>query len=181
MPGAMVPKSVIYLTAASMIICLPMFALSIVNFGMLSIWLNATVAFLVLIHHISFLAVTWITRKQNSAKEIAIDDDNSLHLAPEPSIAIHMANIAFLAFITITNIIAFSVMVDITTRGGLKSTLPVERIGHKWNIKIQIGQTAVLGVELVVLSTILAICALGRRRFAIEQEEKDEELEYNLA
>ncbi|KDR81032.1 hypothetical protein GALMADRAFT_61472 [Galerina marginata CBS 339.88] len=178
----MVPKSILYLTGASMLVCLPMFALSIVNFGMLSIWLNATVAFLILIHHISFMAVAWVTRKKDTPKDIASeDDDDSLHLAPEPSIAIHMANLAFLSFLTIINIIAFSIMVDITTRGGINSTLPIERIGHKWNIKIQIGQTAVLGVELVLLGAILLISGLGRRRFAIEQEERDEEVEYNLA
>jgi len=177
----MVPKSIIYLTAASILVCLPMFALSIVNFGMLSIWLNATVAVLILIHHITFMAVAWVTKKQIPSKEIVGEEDDSLHLAPEPSIVIHAANIYSLSFLAIINAIALSIMVDITTRGGINSTLPIERIGHKWNIKIQIGQTAVLGVELALLATILAISALGRRRFAIEQEERDEELEYNLA
>ncbi|KDR81035.1 hypothetical protein GALMADRAFT_136096 [Galerina marginata CBS 339.88] len=90
-------------------------------------------------------------------------------------------NLAFISFLTIINIIAFSITVDITTRGGINSALPIERVGRKWNIKIQIGQAAVLGVELVLLGAILLISGLGRRRFAIEQEERDEELEYNLA
>jgi len=184
MPGAMVPKSVICLTAASIIICLPMIALSVVNFGMLSIWLNATVAILILVHHVTFFAVLWASRKKGRSKIIAAEDDvdDSLHLAEEPSIALHMGNIASLLFLAIINAIAFSVMVDITTNGAIRSTLPSERIGsHKWNIKVEIGQTAVLGVELVMLTTILSICALRRRRFNIEQEEKLEELDYGLA
>jgi len=180
----MVPKSVICLTAASVVICLPMIALSVVNFGMLSIWLNATVAILALIHHITFFAVLWVTRKKHPTKIIAAedDDDDSLHLAEEPSIALHMGNIASILFLVIINAIAFSVMVDITTHGAISSTLPSERIGsHKWNIKVEIGQTAVLGLELVMLGTLLLICAWRRRHFNIEQEEKLEELDYGLA
>jgi hypothetical protein len=161
-----------------------MIALSVVNFGMLSIWLNATVGILILIYHISFFAVMWATRKKNPTKIVAAEDDvgDSLNLADEPSIAIHMGNIASVIFLVIINLIAFSVMVDITTNGAVSSTLPAERIGsHKWNIKVEIGQTAVLGTELVMLSTILAICALGRKRYNIEQEDKIEEFEYGLA
>lgn len=182
----MIPKSVISLTAASMVICLPMIALSVVNFGMLSIWLNATVAVLILVHHVTFFAVIWATRKKDTTKIIAVEEDANdseyLHVAEEPSIALHMGNIASLGFLAIINAIAFSIMVDITKTGAIGSTLPVERIGsHKWNIKVEIGQTAVLGVELVMLSTILSICALRRRRFNIEQEEKLEEFDYGLA
>jgi len=179
----MVPKSIICLTAVSMTICLPMIALSVVNFGMLSIWLNATVAILIIIHHITFFSAMWATRKKNPTKIIAVEDEagDSLHLAEEPSIALHMGNIASLIFLVIINAIAFIIMIDITINGGARSTLPAERVGHKWNIKVEIGQTAVLGVELVMISTILAICALGRRRYNGEQEDKQAEFDYGLA
>lgn len=184
MPGAIVPKSVICLTALSMIICLPMISLSMVNFGMLSIWLNSAVAILVLVHHITFFVVAWYARKKNATKMIASEDEanNPLHLAEERSVAFHTGNVASLLFLVIINALAFCVMVDITTRGAMKSTLPAERIGsHKWNIKVEIGQTSVLGVELVMLSTIFIICALGRRRYNMAEEEKLEEMDYGLA
>jgi hypothetical protein len=70
-------------------------------------------------------------------------------------------------------------MVDITSRGAIKSTLPAERIGsHKWNIKVQIAQTTVLGTELVTLLAVLVICALGRMRFCEAKEKREAELEY---
>jgi len=178
----MVPKSVIYLSGLSMVICVPMIALSMVNFGLLSIWLNATVAFLVLIHHLAFLIVTWVNRKQNPPKVIIAEEEGDDTLVEEPSIAIHMGNIFSLAFLAIINAIAFSIMVDITTRGAISSTLPAERIGsYKWNIKVEIGQTSVLGFELVVLSTILAICGFGRRRYNIAKEMQEDEMDYGLA
>jgi len=172
-----VPKSVIALSAISMLICLPMIALSVVNFGILSIWLNATVAFLILIHHISFYAVAWVVRKRSKpTKMLAMDEDaNSMPMATE-SIAFYMVNIVSLVFLFIINALAFAIMVDITTRGAINSTLPAERIGSaKWNIKVQIGQTAVLGAELLSLGAILIICAMGWKRLEDEKENREEE------
>jgi len=184
MSTARVPKSVLLLTAASMIICLPMIALSVVNFGLLSIGLNAALAFLILIHHFSFYVATWFTRKPNPAKIHASTDDldDFAQLLDEPSIALHLGNIAVLSFLTMLNIVAFAIMIDITTRGPIRSTLPIERIGsHKWNIKVQIGQTCVLGAELLMLGLILAICGLGRRRFNALKEDQEEIHDYGLA
>lgn len=177
-----VPKSVIVLTAIAMAICLPMIALSVVNYGMLSIWLNAAVAVLILVHHLSFLAATWVSNKRSGAliKTVIDPDDNGVpesdsdeEIIHEP-ISFHLANIGCLVFLFIINAIAFSIMVDITTRGALKSTLPAERIGsHKWNIKIQIGQTTVLGVQLLVLAINLAVCAIGWWRIQDQKEASD--------
>jgi hypothetical protein len=163
-----------------------MIALSIVNFGMLSIWLNATVAFVILIHHFSFLAVTWISRRHTSPAKIAAiedDDDDEIDLPTlenlEPPMPCSLVNLIATTFLCIITTIAFSIMVDITTRGAIKSTLPAERIGsHKWNIKVQIAQTTVLGTEVVTLFAVLAICALGRFRFCEAKEKREAELEY---
>jgi len=165
-----------------MIFCLPMIALSIVNFGMLSIWLNATVAFVILIHHFSFLAVTWISRKHaHSAQIVALEDElDPLTLEDlDPPMPCSLLNIIATTFLCIITTIAFSIMVDITTRGAIRGTLPAERVGsHKWNIKVQIAQTTVLGTELVTLLAVLAICALGRIRFVEAKEKREAELEY---
>jgi len=179
----MFPGPVFYLTALSGLICLPIFALSMVNFGLLSIWLNAALAVVIAIHHITLCIVTWASRKSIPLKKVIIDDEESSFflddLDVEPPAPYSLTNIASLVFLVILNAIAFSIMVDITTRGAMKSTLPAERVGsHKWNIKIQIGQSSVLGVELLVLSAILTICALGRRRVIEEAEDRKDELEY---
>lgn len=176
------PMPIIYLTGLSIVFCLPMIVLSIVNFGMLSIWLNATVAILILIHHFAFLAITRRARKHgSSSKMVVIDDDESTSLTMdlEPPFAFTFLNVLFTSFLCIVTALAFSIMVDITSRGPSRSTLPVERIGsHKWNIKVQIAQTTVLGAELVTLIAALLFCAMGLKRLSDVKERREAELEY---
>ncbi|PPQ82882.1 hypothetical protein CVT25_009699 [Psilocybe cyanescens] len=179
------PQSIIILTGFGMLICIPMLALSVVNFGILSIWLNAAVAFLILLHHISFSCVNWVANKRSSNRSTTFVIDPEEALVEEKSqwddepdvempIPFQTLNISCLVFLFILTAMAFGIMVDITSRGAMKSTLPAERIGSaKWNIKVQIGQTAVLGCELLVLGANLAICALGRRRVIEVNEDKD--------
>ncbi|KAF9477193.1 hypothetical protein BDN70DRAFT_881493 [Pholiota conissans] len=178
------PTPVLYLSAVSATICLPIFALSIVNFGLLSIWLNAAVAVIIAVHHITLCAVTWASRKRVQRSKVIIDDEESspFHETDiEPPAAYSITNIVALAFLVILNAIAFSIMVDITTRGAMKSTLPQERVGsHKWNIKVEIGQSSVLGAELLVLSALLTVCALGRNRLIEEAKARKEEMEYDF-
>lgn len=172
--------------AISIVMCVPMIALSVVNYGLLSIWLNAFVAVLILVHNFSFLGAACWTKKYSNGKKAPIsindvDDDVPLSMS-EPAVAFHMGNIAPLIFLIIINAVAFGIMVDITTRGALKSTLPAERIGsHKWNIKVQIAQTTVLGVELLTQLITLTVCALGWLRLREEEEMAQEEFEYGSA
>ncbi len=176
------PVPVLFLAIISGIFCLPIFALSMVNFGLLSIWLNAFVAVVIAVHHIVLGSVMWASRKRTHPSKAIIDDEESSPLRAiedlEPPAVYSLTNIAFLVGLVILNALAFSTMVDITTRGGANSTLPAERVGHKWNLKIQIGQTTMLGAELLVLSAILTLCTLGRQRFTSEVERRKGELEY---
>lgn len=180
------PFYVTRLIALSILICIPIIALSVVNFGMLSIWLNASLAALILAHHTAFFTTSWISRKRFLPKKVAIDDADSVysqaHSADaEPPVAYGTPNIAGLIFLAILNALAFSVMVDITTRGAKASTLPAERVGsHPWNIKIEVAQTSVLGVELLVLGTILALCTLGSQKFTEEKERREAEVECGM-
>jgi len=179
------PKSVTVLMTFSALVCLPMVVLSMVNYGMLSIWLNATVAFLVLIHHISFGIAAWTRRKHladiSKAVMLVTSVEEFSALMTPPPIAYEVWNILSLGFLFILNSTAFGIMVDITTRGAMKSTLPAERIGsHKWNIKIQIGQTSVLGTEVLLLASMLVVCFLGRRRVMEAQENIQEEIDYDM-
>ncbi|KAF8183369.1 hypothetical protein BJ912DRAFT_548807 [Pholiota molesta] len=180
-----IPLPILYMTVVSGLVCLPIFALSIVNFGLLSIWLNAAVSVFIAVHHLTLCIVSWVSRKRLPSTKIIIDDEESSFFLDDPEVdppaAYSRTNIASLVFLVILNAIAFSIMVDITTRGAMKSTLPAERVGsHKWNIKIQIGQSSILGVELLVLSTILTICTLGRKRIvdAVEERRSALDLDY---
>jgi hypothetical protein len=162
-----------------------MMALAVVNFGTLSIGLNALLAVLILTHHATFAVLSLKAKKRLmlARKRVVIDDaDSSLFdLDGTPPPAYNSINVAALTFLLILNAIAFSIMVDITSRGALKSTLPAERVGsHKWNIKVQIGQTSVLGAELLLLASNLALCAVGAKRIEEEKERREAELECGM-
>jgi len=189
-----VPISVLVITLVSAVVCIPIIILSRINFGLLSIWLNAAVAALILSHHFFLILVSWIHHKYPHLKIISIsnsekttpgtlftpedESDGEDELLPVPEIAYSIFNVGAVAFIFIVNAVAFCIMVDITSRGAMSSTLPAERIGsHKWNIKIQIGQTTVLGIELLVLTVVLFTCILGWRRHVDETERIEAEIE----
>jgi len=182
------PLSIIILTIISFLIAIPMIALSVVNFGMLSIWLNSTVAILVILYHLAFLIVVLVYRKNFSSTDIVVveqhteeifHDLDEIPFSKPPSIAYNKWSLVALVFLLVTNIIAFSIMVDVTTLGGMRGTLPAERLGsHKWNIKIQKAQTVVLGCQVLVIGAILGISAWGRRRIIMEEESKSGEIQY---
>jgi len=183
------PLSVIILTIISLLIAIPMIALSVVNFGMLSIWLNSTVVILVLVYHLVFLTVILIHRKSFSsantpifeqtdkvAEDEGLDYLDEMPCSKPPSIAFNKWNLVALIFLLIANLIAFSVMVNVTTLGAMRGTLPAERLGsHEWNIKIQVAQTAVLGCQLLTIGTLLGITAWGQRRIVLEEEDRSQE------
>ena len=197
MSSAPPPLSVMILTIISLFITIPMIALSVVNFGMLSIWLNSTVAILIFIYHFGFLVVVFIYRKHFSTTadtiiieqqdSVVVDDDSwvdldQMHHHPPskpPSIAFTNKSIMALIFLFVANTIAFCVMADVTTLGVQRGTLPAERLGsHPWNINIQMAQTAVLGCQLLTIGALLGITFCGRRRIVLEEENRSQEVRY---
>jgi hypothetical protein len=185
------PVSVIILTVFSSSVAIPMIALSVVNYGMLSIWLNSTVAALTLLYHLVFLTVVLVYRRRFSSADAPIveehdetgDDsfyDYKMPMKP-PSIAFNMWSLIVLIFLFLANLIAFCIMVDITVLGAMRGTLPAERLGsHRWNIKIQMAQTTVLGFQALSLAILLGISAWGRRCIIVEEESKCHEVQYKV-
>jgi hypothetical protein len=184
------PVSVIILTIISFSVAIPMIALSVVNYGMLSIWLNSTIAVLTICYHLVFLIVVLIYRRRFSSADALIEhheeedesesfDDVYQMPSEPPSIAFNKWSIVVLTFLFLANLIAFCIMVDITALGAERSTLPAERLGsHKWNIKVQKAQTTVLGCQALSLGILLAISAWGRRCIVVEEESKSHHVEY---
>lgn len=88
-----------------------------------------------------------------------------------------------LTFLNIIYLVAFGLMLDITIKGGAKSTLPGERakgVTYPWNIKVQIAQTALIGVEALTLAVALVTCLIGRARIGQLQDEEQENGDYGL-
>jgi hypothetical protein len=179
------PPSIIILAVISLLIAIPMIALSVVD----STWLNSMVAALVLLYHIVFLAVVFIHRKNFSSTSVdtsvvgkhegtedeSFDRFDRAQFKP-PSIAFSYWSIAALFFLFALNLITFSIMVNGTALSAVDSTLPSE--SHKWNIKIQMAQTTVIGCQLLTIVVLLGISGWGRRCIILEKEHRLQEAEY---
>jgi hypothetical protein len=179
------PPSIIILAVISLLIAIPMIALSVVDLT----WLNSMVAALVLLYHIVFLTVVFIYRKNFSSPSVdtpvvgkyegtADENFDYFDRAPfkPPSIAFSYWSIAALFFLFALNFIAFSIMVNVAALGAVDSTLPSE--SHKWNIKIQMAQTTVVGCQLLTIGVLLGISGWGRRCIILEEENRLQEAEY---
>jgi len=179
------PPSTIILAVISLLITIPMIALSVVD----STWLNSMVAALVLLYHIVFLTVVFIYRKNFSSPSVdtSVDgkhegtEDESFDYfdrAPfkPPSIAFSYWSIGALFFLFALNFIAFSIMVNDTALGAVDSTLPSK--SHKWNIEIQLAQTTVIGCQLLTIGVLLGVSGWGRRCIVLEKENRLQEAKY---
>ena len=183
------PPCIIILTIISLLVAIPMTALSVVDIGMSSMssmWSNSTAASLDLLYQTVFLIVVFINRKDfSSASEHhteGAEDKSSdyFDVAPSkpPSIAFSNWNIISLTFLLAVNFIAFSVMAHDTTVLGAMGGNHVESFGL--DFKIQVALTVTLGCELLTIATILAISAWGRRRIVLEEENRLQEAQYEF-
>jgi hypothetical protein len=179
------PPFIIILTIISLLLAIPMMALSVVNNGMSSMCsklTNSTVAGLDFLYHIVFLIVVFIHRKNfSSALEQHTDGAESFDyfdMAPfkPPSIAFSMWNITCLIFLLAANFIAFSVTVDDANvlRRAMGGTL------SEWSFEIQVSQTVIVGCQLLTIATILGISARGWRRIILEEENRLQEAQYEF-
>ena len=148
------------------------------------------VASLDLLYHIVSLIAVFIHRKNiSSAFEYhtqgAEDTKSSdyFDMAPlkPPSIAFSKWNVISLFFLLAVNFIAFSVMANDTTILGAAGGKPVRPLGlQKWNFKIQVTLTVLLGCQLITIATTLGISAWGRRRIIAEEKSRLQEAQYEF-
>ncbi|TEB28855.1 hypothetical protein FA13DRAFT_1735363 [Coprinellus micaceus] len=195
---ASLPPFMIPLCVLVMLLSAGVFGLSIVNFGLLSRWYNAGAAILaflfgsILIYlirrHPKFVPPMVIVLPMSpfpTEKTPKVDrsDQESVHSTPDFHVIHHMATLMCLTFLNIIYLVAFGLMLDITIKGGAKSTLPRERakgVTYPWNIKVQIAQTALIGVEALTLAGALVTCLIGRARIGQLQDEEQENSDYGL-
>ena len=181
-----------------MLLSAGVFGLSIVNFGLLSRWYNAAAAILaflfssILIYlirrHPKFVPPMVIVLPMSpfpTEKTPKVDrsDQEPVHSTPDFHVIHHMATLMCLTLLNIVYLVALGLMLDITIKGGAKSTLPGERakgVTYPWNIKVQIAQTALVGVEALTLAVTLVICLIGRARIGQLQDEEQENSDYGL-
>ncbi|EAU90720.2 hypothetical protein CC1G_03989 [Coprinopsis cinerea okayama7 len=213
----------LYSTSLFSIISIPIFVLSIFNFGLISRWYNGAIAGASFVFGLALLYLrrrervratpTMVTMTLPVHSPKPMDDAESVIKAgsdeaaqpgepsPIPTIStpstteaakaaaeadpifpiIHtMLVLIPLIVLTLGYLVAFAIMTDITIRGGQKSTLPAERdpkMTYPWNIKVQIAQTACIGVQMVVVGISAVASYVGRARIARESDERREEAE----
>jgi len=153
-------------------------------------WSYSTVAVFDLLYHIVSLIVVFIHRKNlssasehHTAEGLEEKSSDYFDMAPlkPPSIAFSKWNILSLTFLLAVNFIAFSVMANETTILGVMGGKPLESLGlPKWDLKILVTLTVILGCELLTIATTLGISAWGRRRIILEEENRLQEAQYEF-
>lgn len=198
-PSILVPSSIL-----SMVLSAAVFGLSIVNFGLLSRWYNASVSLLTILLHAVLFVLMWRQSRRAPASSTApiapvspVVSEKMEHESqsttgpkqnPESNLPqfhiVHRATtLLCFTFLSIIYLVAFGIMMDVTIRGGKKSTLPSERekgMTYPWNIKVQVAQTALVGLEAVTMLVILVSCLVSRAKVDAVHDEHREEIEYGL-
>lgn len=203
--------SFLCLTILAMLVSIPVGVLSIFNFGLICRAYNGAIAIITFVFGALFILFYFHERRQNAKPnepEIrvifpaagTVDLQEMLKEMPETPnttaalfgavfepINFPAANTMYTLFIAlgvcVAYIVGFAIMTDITIRGGVNSTLEVERdpkMTYPWNIKIQIAQTATMGLEMLVTHAIVLSSFMGRVRVVNEEKEAREEVEYGL-
>lgn len=106
------------------------------------------------------------------------------HTPQELPVASSATSLGLLILLLVVYTVAFLVTISITVNGGVKSTLPSERakgMTRPWNIHVQIAQSAMLGAESLLMAVIVALCAVARRKFSMQEREKRDEVDYGMA
>ncbi|TFK21855.1 hypothetical protein FA15DRAFT_688596 [Coprinopsis marcescibilis] len=193
-------SSVLYLTVAALVLCFPIFILSIFNFGLSSRWFNGGVSIVTTVYCMVFIGLRLRERMRSArssgnpaaiAVTLPINQPESTPKSgtfrwesTEPIPISHcIFTICLQMVLALAHIIAFIIMVDITMKGGAKSTHPAERdpsVTYPWNMKVQIGQTACIGVEALVLASAFAVSYVGRTRLVAADEDLRSEIEWGV-
>jgi len=197
------PAALLSLTLVSLITCVPLIILSTFNYGVLSLWLNASVAALVIVFHVTIIYLSWRKRTggyyASSSSSSPPSRSGSLTAkvpftltlptilvaktpveTTRPSLAYSVPSLVCLAILCTMSTIAFGSIVSLTLHG-VQSLLPAERVSIRpWNKKVQIAQSVVLGAQTLLLSIIFLMCLLGRRKVHRGRRESQEEAIYGL-
>lgn len=196
------PAPLLVLTLISLITCIPLVVLSTLNYGVLSLWLNASVAGLAFVFHITIIYLSWRRRTGGfyaSSSSPPPSRSGSLtakvpftltlptilvakhHVEPtRPSVAYSVPSLICLAILCTISTIAFGSTVSLTLHG-VQSLLPAERVSiQPWNKKVQIAQSVVIGTQSLLLGIIFLICFLGKRKVHKGRRERKEEVIYGL-
>lgn len=187
--------------AISILLSAAVLGLAVVNFGLISRWYNAITAMLAITFHGTLLFLLWTLSRTPSTTSTAVPAEPPSPISektwkapesiyadeavapPDYHIIHHMATILSLTFLSIAYLLAFGIMMDITIRGGAKSTLPGERapgMTLPWNINVQIAQTVLIGTEAFVMFAVLAICVIDRAKISAMHDERRHDVEYGL-
>lgn len=106
------------------------------------------------------------------------------HTPQELPVASSATSFGLLILLLVVYTVAFLVTINITVNGGVKSTLPSERakgMTRPWNIHVQIAQSAMLCAESLLMAVIVVLCAVARRKFSMQENEKRDEVDYGMA
>ncbi|KDR81031.1 hypothetical protein GALMADRAFT_1120554 [Galerina marginata CBS 339.88] len=159
------PHTASFLSLLSVIFSLSIFALSLLNYSMLALFLNAAATGLALAYHTivginNFLEARQPQRSpQPSSISIGIDIARG-----KLSTSFSLKATVLCAFVCAAWIVAFVVSTQLAIQGPQASTKPLPHAGL-WNGGIQIAIACLAGLEFVVMVVYLRMCMMERMRY----------------
>lgn len=189
----------LYLTISALVVSIPIIVLSIFNFGLSSRWFNGGASIVTLVFCLIVLGIKIWERMRAGPEESTnanapLPSPKTPKTPKTPTSALWKASgslpvsqslpvVCLFLLLALLHLIAFILMVSITIEGAVRSTLPAERdpsVTYPWNIKVQIGQTACIGVQTLILIACFGTGYAGRSRVTEAENELRDEIEWGV-
>jgi len=159
------PKPVLLLSALSVLFCIIIFALGLVNYASFSVWINTITASLTILYHALTFVKAW--RRQR------LDPNSS-----EQSTFWHSTASSAWAFILCAIwVVTLAMTAAVVIMGPSSVTVNVRNAA--WNITVQLADALVVAMELIVLGSIAVWSVVTRKRINFETQDADEKFFYS--
>jgi hypothetical protein len=159
------PTVLFVLTCVSFCLSTVIFALALLDFGILSLWLDVASATFTILYH------TWIIVIAYRRK----DKCPTTH----PAIGYSTCSVTWAFFILAIWIMAFGITTEVTVNGP-GSLMPSERHAP-WHYGIQISQSIMTALEAVVFGAIAIHCSMMKKTVDLEKQACLVEKEYYIS
>lgn len=167
MTTELLPTTLLALNCLSLVITSATFALSFLNYGLLSLWVGVGCAIITILYHTAIFALAFRRKYKTSLPQQENEDK------PYTGGAVAWVYIILAMWVT-----AFGLVVQ-TTIGGAGSLSPSE-INAPFSISVQVGELVTIAIEILVIATIAGHCTLAKRRLDKERRNKSDEEKFDF-
>jgi len=163
MAPRLLPTVLYTLTCLSLFFSAAIFILSLMSFGLISLWIDAASAIFTIIYHILVLSISYRRR-------------NKCPLTHPP---ITPASISLAFFIVTMWIIAFGITTEVTVNG--PGSLMASEQHARWNQGVQVGMSILTAIEAASVGAIVIYCCMMKKSWDLENQACQDEKTYYVA